>query len=274
MTSSQLFFALERSGYSAKELARLSGVPLSLIEDALNGKKEAAELLECGSIKRILGLEEEVSCVREALPKYDIKRCTIGDYLALPKDERYELIDGELFRMEAPGPDHQAVLGEFYLKIAMYIRQRKGPCEVWFAPCDVQLDRDEYTMVQPDLFILCDKDKRTRTHFYGAPDFVLEILSPSTRKKDLNLKLRKYRLAGVKEYWAVDIDKRLVYVFCFDQSETAVRMREREKNFGAALLRTEEEPVIYTAEDEVPIGIFGGDLKIDMGEVFSKLMAE
>lgn len=271
MNKNQLFFAMERKDYSPEELARLSGVSVSVIKKALDGDEKALSLAELGDIKEALGLTNDTSGVREALPVYKGKRYTVEDYRALPDDERYELIDGELIRMDAPSVNHQVALSALYFRIALYIEQNKGPCEVYFAPCDVQLDMDQFTMLQPDLFIICDEDKYTKRCIYGAPDFVLEILSPSTEKKDLNLKLRKYRLAGVKEYWAVDIEKRLVYVFRFKQNDEAIQVRAKEKRFGVTLLEEDEEPVIYTGKDVIPVGIYNGELKIDMGEIFAKL---
>lgn len=271
MNRSQLFFAMERKDDSPEELSRLSGISVSLIRSALDGDEKALNLVELGGIKKALGLANEADRVCERPLAYAGKRYTVEDYRALPDDERYELIDGEFFRMEAPLSNHQAVLSELYIQIALYIRKQGGPCKVYFAPFDVQLDMDEFTMVQPDLFILCDMDKFTRRCIYGAPDFVLEILSKSTKKKDLNLKLRKYRLAGVREYWAVDIEKKLVYVFRFDQSEEAVRTREKEKRFGVTLLLEDEEPEIYCEEDVIPVGIYDGNLKIDMKEIFAEM---
>lgn len=271
MNRSQLFFAMERKGYSPEEVSRLSGISVSLIRKALRGDEEALMLINLEGIKEALGLTDDTSRVCEAMPEYNLKRYTVEDYRALPDDERYELIDGELIRMDAPYVNHQVILSAFNFKISLYIERNKGPCEVFFSPCDVQLDMDEFTMVQPDLFILCDESKITKRCIYGAPDFALEILSPSTKKKDLNLKLRKYRLAGVKEYWTVDIEKRLVYVFRFEQSHKAACIREKEKLFGVTLLEREEEPEIFTGEDVIPVGIYNGDLKIDMREIFVKL---
>lgn len=222
--------------------------------------------------KELLEQETQESYVREPMPAYDQKKYTLEDYYALPEDERYELIDGELFRMDAPSLNHQLALSAIFLRIGNYIEKRKGPCMVCFAPCDVQLDCDQYTMVQPDLFILCDRSKSRIKNIFGAPDFVLEILSPSTRQKDLKLKLRKYRQAGVKEYWCVDTENRLVYVFRFEQSEEAVRKREKEKELGVTFFKEDEIPIIYHEEDEIPVGIYDGDLKINMKEVFARLI--
>ena len=118
------------------------------------------------------------------------------------------------------------------------------------SPIDVQLDCDNKTMVQPDVLILCDRSKLLRRCIMGAPDFIIEILSPSTKKKDAHLKLHKYREAGVREYWMVDLEKERVLVYFFEQDEL---------------------PTIYGADMEIPVGIFGGELKLIMADIFDLL---
>lgn len=224
--------------------------------------------------KELLEEEKQELSVKEAMPAYKTRRYTLDDYYALPEDERYELIDGELFRMDAPDVNHQGALAEIYFQIASYIKRRKGPCKVYFAPCDVQLDCDQFTMVQPDLFILCDQSKNTKKNIYGAPDFILEVLSPSTKSKDMKLKLRKYRQAGVKEYWCIDLEKKHIYVYWFVQSEEAVQKRKKEKELGIVFFQEDEIPVVYDETDDIPVKLYDGDLKIHMKEVFEALKYE
>ena len=115
------------------------------------------------------------------------------------------------------------------------------------SPIDVQLDCDDKTMVQPDILILCDRSKLIRRCIMGAPDLIIEILSPSTKRKDANLKLYKYRNAGVREYWMVDLDGERIVVYYFEKDEI---------------------PTIYGVEEEIPVGIYDGELKISMKELF------
>jgi len=117
----------------------------------------------------------------------------------------------------------------------------------FFSPIDVQLDCDDKTMLQPDLVILCDRRKLLRRCIMGAPDFVIEVLSPSTKRKDANIKLYKYRRAGVREFWMIDLDKEKIVVYYFEADEI---------------------PTIYGPEDEIPLGIYGGELKISVKELF------
>lgn len=114
------------------------------------------------------------------------------------------------------------------------------------APVDVQLDRDEKTMVQPDVLILCDMGKLIGRCIYGAPEFVLEVLSPSTRSRDQIVKLKKYMEAGCREYWVVDKENEKVAVY----------------DFG-----TEDWPKVWSFDDEVPVGVSEGMCRIDFSMV-------
>lgn len=138
---------------------------------------------------------------------------TIEDYYALPDERRVELIDGVFYDMAAPAVIHQKILGELHILFRECVDAHDGTCEVLFAPCDVRLDCDNRTMVQPDILMICkDYDIKAKA-LDGAPDFTLEILSPSTRAKDMLLKLYKYQNAGVREYWVVDPEKEEVLVY-------------------------------------------------------------
>ena len=154
-----------------------------------------------------------------------------------------ELIDGVIYDMSSPMFVHQIIAGEIHGQIREYIGKHKGKCVPAIAPVDVQLDCDNKTMVQPDVIIICDRDKIRGFGIYGAPDFVLEVLSPSTRKKDLTLKLSKYIEAGVREYWVIDPKKRLLLTYDFSE---------------------EGLPCEYPLEGEVGLAIYDGKLKINL----------
>lgn len=173
---------------------------------------------------------------------------TLDDYYSLPEDERAELIDGVIYNMSSPTTGHQAVSMQISRVLSNFIAERKGDCSVFAAPVDVQLDCDNRTMVQPDIFIVCDKKKITDRCIKGAPDFILEILSKSTRKKDSFLKLHKYENAGVREYWMVDLEKGRVVVYFFEKDTI---------------------PVIYGMTDQIPVGIYDGELTVDFKEIFA-----
>ena len=118
------------------------------------------------------------------------------------------------------------------------------------APVDVQLNCDNRTMVEPDVIVVCNRDKIIRRCVYGAPDFIVEVLSPSTKKKDLTIKLNKYTEAGVKEYWLVDPDAKRVMVYRFEED---------------VVLN------IYGFDSKVPVGIFDGKCEIDFAELYKQI---
>ena len=130
--------------------------------------------------------EKQNDIVREAFPAYRRKEevlYTVEDYMALPDDRRCELIDGVLYDMAAPRKVHQALLFELLVQMKACIEKSNRKCIVYPGPIDVQLDCDEYTMVQPDLAVLCREDDPDVHAVQGAPDFVVEIISPSNRSQ-------------------------------------------------------------------------------------------
>ncbi len=131
-----------------------------------------------------------------------------GDYATWPDDERWELVDGVAMAMAAPSAAHQRMLMKLMRVFADFLDDK--PCEVFIAPFDVLIpdgdedDDDVDTVVQPDLMVFCDTNKIFTKYARGAPELVVEILSPSTSKWDQNDKFRRYERAGVREYWVVD----------------------------------------------------------------------
>ena len=172
---------------------------------------------------------------------------TLEDYYALPDERRVELIDGVIYDMSAPTTIHQMIGSEIREQLSSFIKSKKGTCIPFAAPVDVQLDCDDRTMVQPDVLVVCDRDKIIKRCIYGAPDFVVEVLSPSTKRKDGIIKLSKYISAGVREYWIVDPDKKQVVVYDFQK---------------------EDYPVIYGFGGEIPVGIFDGECRVDFAEIY------
>jgi len=171
---------------------------------------------------------------------------TLEDYYALPEYRRAELIDGVIYDIPSPSVAHQETLVSMSAQIWNYIKKNKGKCKVLPPPIDVQLDCDEKTMLQPDVVVLCDDKKNKNRCIFGAPDFVCEVLSPSTKFRDSVLKLWKYMNAGVREYWMVDTDKKKVLCYFFEQSEEAME---------------------YDLEDDIPVMIYEGNLKINFRDV-------
>ena len=148
----------------------------------------------------------------EAALKLD-ERYTWADYCKWPDGERWEIIGGEAFDMSpAPTLRHQAIVGEIYFQFASAFRDKK--CKVFVSPADIKLSESD--VVEPDVFVVCDEERIKRTHIEGAPTLVIEVLSPSTEKKDRTIKMDLYASSGVKEIWVVDPDGATVEVFSLD----------------------------------------------------------
>ncbi len=175
---------------------------------------------------------------------------TVEDYERIPDEKRVELIDGVIYDMAAPTVAHQIIAGMIYAELLSCATVHGMACEPLISPVDVQLDCDMYTMVQPDVLILCDLKKLQRGRVYGAPDFVVEILSESTKKKDIGIKYLKYRNAGVREYWIIYPDERKILVYYFENDTV---------------------PKIFGENDKVPVLISNGLCEVDFSKIFTRI---
>ncbi len=172
-----------------------------------------------------------------ALPA-EMERYTFADVLTWPDGERAELIDGEVILMApAPSRGHQEISGEVFRQLANYLEGKK--CKVYHAPFDVRLfekdgdtPEDVNTVVEPDITIVCDHSKLDDRGCKGAPDMVVEVLSPSTQRHDRLVKLGLYQRAGVREYWIVDPDSSTVQVFL--QRDGSLQLHEVYDRQGVA----------------------------------------
>ena len=182
-------------------------------------------------------------CVTMPLPQQN-KEYTIDDIYALPDGQRAELIDGQMYMMAPPNRRHQRILLSLSRKIADYIDKKGGSCEVDIAPFAVFLNADDKNYVEPDISVICDPDKLTDKGCTGAPDWIIEIVSPGSRRTDYYTKLFKYRTAGVKEYWIVDPEKNRILVYNFASEDTGD----------------------YTFSEAVKAGIYE-DLEIDFSSI-------
>lgn len=169
---------------------------------------------------------------------------TVRDIEALPEGERAELIDGKMYMMATPTLTHQELLGWLYFKIRSYIVEKGGPCRVILSPFGVYIKDDEHNFVEPDVIVICDQDKLDEKGCHGAPDWVIEIVSPSSKTMDYIRKCALYETAGVREYWIVDPMERNVKVH----------------NFECATWRQ------YAFSEQVKAGIYE-DLFLDFGEI-------
>ena len=243
-------------GYTNAQLAEISGVPLGTVQKIFGGATTAPRRSTLLALEKVLAPSDHTynarpvtAAVNEPSAIYSAgpgKLHTLDDYYALPEDARVELIDGIFYDMTAPTTIHQQIGLELSFRLHDYISRNKGTCVPFYSPIDVQLDRDDRTMVEPDVIVVCDRSKIIRRCIYGAPDFVAEVLSPSTKSRDLIIKLNKYMVAGVREYWIIDPDAETVTVYDFEH---------------------EKYPVHYTFADRVPVAIWDGSCVIDFKEI-------
>ena len=170
---------------------------------------------------------------------------TINDIYKLPEGQRAELIDGKIYDMAPPSRIHQKLATKLASIIDRYISDNNGKCEVYSAPFAVFLNEDDKTYVEPDVSVICDPNKLDDKGCNGAPDWIIEIVSPSSQRMDYLTKLFKYRTAGVREYWIVNPMTEIVQTYLFEGMEYSTQ---------------------YSFEEEIPVGIYSG-FKIDIEEL-------
>ena len=161
---------------------------------------------------------------------------TIKDIYELPDGYRAELIDGKIYYMAPPSCTHQKISRKIHQAIANYIDSNGGKCEALAAPFAVFLNDDDINYVEPDISVICDPSRLDEKGCHGAPDWVVEIVSQSSKPRDYMTKLFKYRAAGVREYWIVDPEKQMVTVYGFEKDMV------EQYDFG----------------EDVPVGIYEG----------------
>jgi len=191
-------------------------------------------------------IESEDGEVKEALPDYE-RLYTVEDYRSWDENIRCELYEGALIVAEAPTTRHQGILMNISARLYNFLKDK--PCKVFPAPFAVRLFENEETLFEPDIVVVCDKSKLVERGFEGAPDMVIEILSPSTARLDKKLKYSKYEKSGVKEYWIVDPEQNLV-----------------EANI---LVNDKYISAIYTENDKAPVHILDG-FEVDLKDVFAE----
>lgn len=253
MTKRDLERRKNELGYTNAIVAVLSGVSLEKVEEIFSDNLATTITYEeRNAVENVLRERDADRVCEGSLPYFGKKQgeFTLDDYYAMPEDTRVELIDGVLYEMLAPTTIHQDFGFQIAYRLQEYIKKNMGKCWVAVAPVDVQLNCDNRTMVEPDVIVVCNRDKIIRRCVYGAPDFIVEVLSPSTKKKDLTIKLNKYTEAGVKEYWLVDPDAKRVMVYRFEED---------------VVLN------IYGFDSKVPVGIFDGKCEINFAELYEQI---
>ena len=162
-------------------------------------------------------------------------RCTSEDYWSLPEGRRAELIGGQLYDMAPPSRTHQKLIMELSSTIRNFIKEHNGSCEVYPAPFAVNIDAEDKDWVEPDISVICDPSRLDARGCNGAPDLVIEIVSPSSRRMDYSTKNTLYSEAGVREYWIVDPAKERTTIYRYEEDAA---------------------PIFYLFSDDVPVGIF------------------
>lgn len=171
------------------------------------------------------------------MPLSQNKVYTSEDYWNQPEGERAELIDGQLYAMAPPNRIHQKLVQQFSRIIGNYIADNHGACEVYPAPFAVNLDAHSKDWIEPDISVICDKSKLTDRGCSGAPDWILEVVSPGSRKMDYFKKMIMYLDSGVREYWIVDPQKERTTVYKYDEDDV---------------------PAIFSFDQEIMVSIFKG----------------
>lgn len=241
-------------GWTNQRLAMESGVPAGTLNKIFNGSTRYPRDETLDAVMKAMGLDyyelessdAEKSSVQETGVYKAAKkegRVTLDAYYSLPDEFRAELIDGRIYYLSAPSLQHQSILIALTAALYQYfVGKAKKDCRVFASSCDVRLDGDDYTMVEPDIFVVRGKEKlASGAYCMGAPEFVIEIVSLSSSRHDYELKRYKYQNAGVKEYWIVDSIKKRIVVYVFARDAV---------------------PAVYTFEDQVRPYLYP-DLEID-----------
>ena len=262
MTIEEMKRKKQEYGLTCEMIAQASQVPLGTVQKIFSGKTRsprydtlrALEEMFMNFAHRRDYLESEAQAneiieMHEEVFQYEARKGkhTIDEYEKWGEDIRCELIDGELFMMTAPTITHQRIALELAMILENYTRSKGKGCMAGIAPTDFQLSEDDdKTIVQPDVYMVCDKSKDREKRFVGAPDLAIEILSPSTSEKDLLVKYKKYRETGVREYWLVNYERETVLVNDFEH-EMPTR--------------------IYGIREKIPVSITGGELVVDFAAI-------
>ena len=250
--------------YTNAQLSNMTDIPLGTLNKILSGATKHPRPENLKALEQVLQDTNYIYGTRSAAPfmvqegqfEYAAEAekeprekqpgdFTIEDYYALPDDQRVELIDGVFYDMAAPTVEHQLLTGSVHAQFLAFIRRKKGKCIPLVSPVDVKLDADNKTMVQPDVIVVCDRERITEKTVLGGPDFVLEVVSPSSVMKDYIKKAAKYEAAGVREYWIVDPMSRRILTYDFTEGSV---------------------PGIYPLSGKIAVALFGGELQIDFDE--------
>ena len=266
MTISEMIEIKKAKGLSNNDIAEMSGVPLGTVQKIFSGNTGSPRFQTLQALERALSTQlvmehREYGAKKSSSESYnfgtaakvtadDMTGKTLDDYLALPEGTRIEMIDGTFYDMAAPTFIHQRIGALICFAFESFINANGGLCVPSVAPTDVQLDCDDKTMVQPDVLVVCDRNKIIKARVVGAPDLIVEVLSPNNWYMDTMLKMKKYKNAGVREYWIVLPEQKSVIVYNFEISS---------------------EYTEYTFEDKVPVAIWDNKCEVDFKFIYDKI---
>lgn len=218
-------------GYSLKTISEKSGVPVVTLQKIFAGKTENPRKNTLYAIEQVFSAEKD----------------TAGEEYAPGKQRKMEVMDGVLYEPSSSGTLHQDIVFYIHKSFYEYIREKQKSCRVFEAPIDVFLEGDKNSRVEPDLIVVCDPEKIHGSGIFGTPDFVLEVLSKESRKKDMTIKLQKYMDTGVREYWMIDPDKEKLIIYNFMEEEFF--------------------PSVYLLRGKAPVAVFSDGFEISLEEV-------
>ena len=270
MTLDEMKVLKKQRGYSNEQISERSGVPLSTVKKIFSGETRYPRYETLQALEKFFGdphapnypdpiydfyAGREPVLIKEA-EEPDYRVFYDGTYTAEDLDRLRgekgigELIDGVLFNMASPTVAHQMIQARLCTILRNYVDKNGGDCIPLTSPTDVYIEKNDQTVLQPDVFMICDRDLIQGDIVWGAPEFIVEILSPSTNERDLIFKLYKYCGYGVREYWIVDPKKERVLVYDFTQEDIIS---------------------IYTFDDKIPVRIWDGDLEIDFRPIAEEI---
>jgi len=234
MNINELKILKDKEKMSNEEIAELSGVPVEEVEKIFGEQMENINYMTMLSLEQVLVRKEKIPfryskdmgqyCLvseESVAYNYDARQYGMRDIEMLPEGIWAELIDGKLHFVSAPSRMHQFLVVNILVRIKNHIDKNKRKCHVYTAPLGVVLFEDEVTWVLPDILVACKKDILTDYGCEGAPDLIVEIVSPNNATHDYITKMNKYQQAGVREYWIIDPQAEIVLLHDFENPENS-----------------------------------------------------
>ena len=251
MTIEEMNRRKQELGYSYEMIAKKSGVPVGTVQKVLGGITKTPRYATLMALEKALTLDSGFRLSEEVFDYYygqPDKYYTIEDYDDIPEGQYAELYEGRIIMFQSPSLQHQDIVLDIGMMLRDYVDMNGGQCRTYVAPIDCRLD--DKTVFIPDVAVVCDKNKTNNgKRIIGAPDFVVEVISESTKNKDYGFKVIEYKKHGVREYWVVDYNRKTIAIYDFEHD-------------GFKL---------YGMKDQVPVAIFNGDLKIDFSKISNRL---